>query len=164
MWHSCGADDVKIRRKQTPSLQIHQSIVSRSAQKQRWWKIINTLLCRWEIRLKLFRRIISVHQLSVYGAVSDLCDECKSCPVRTGRFVLVRQSAPLFVPTSVMKTLTSSTDDPAPEGLLQKYQERVDNKIVWLSCVLMQDSWQRLTSDSTSRQRTLKSSHNLQNQ
>ena len=28
----------------------------------------------------------------------------------------------------------------------------------------MQDSWQRLTSDSTSWQRTLKSSHNLQNQ
>ena len=40
----CRADDVKIRRKQTPSLQIHKSIVSRSFQKQRWWKILNTLL------------------------------------------------------------------------------------------------------------------------
>ena len=38
------------------------------------------------------------------------------------------------------------------------------NKIVWLKFVLMQDSWQQLESDSTSRQRTLKSSHNLQNQ
>ena len=34
----------KNRRKQTPSLQIHKSIVSRSTQKQRWRKIINTLL------------------------------------------------------------------------------------------------------------------------
>ena len=38
------------------------------------------------------------------------------------------------------------------------------NKIVWLRFVLMQDSWQQLMSDSTSWQRTLKNSHNLQNQ
>ena len=35
------------------------------------------------------RAIISVNQLSIYGEVSDLCDECKSCHVRTGRLVLV---------------------------------------------------------------------------
>ena len=79
-------------------------------------------------RLKLFfRKLISVHQLSIYGAVSDLCDECKSCHVRTGRPVLVGQSDPLFVTTSVMKTPIPLTDDPAQEDLLQKYQERVDN-------------------------------------
>ena len=32
----------------------------------------------------------------------------------------------MFVPTSVMKTPTLSTDDPAQDDLLQKYQERVD--------------------------------------
>ena len=36
------------------------------------------------------------------------------------------QSDPLFVPINVMKTSTLSTDDPAQEDLLQKYQERVD--------------------------------------
>ena len=36
------------------------------------------------------------------------------------------QSDPLFVPTSVMKTPTPLTDDPAQKDLLQKYQERVD--------------------------------------
>ena len=37
------------------------------------------------------------------------------------------QSDPLFVPTSsLMKTPTPSTDDPAQEDLLQKYQERVE--------------------------------------
>ena len=48
----------------------------------------------------VFRTIISVNQLSVYGAVSDLCEECNTCQVRTGRLVLVGQSDPLFVPTS----------------------------------------------------------------
>ena len=71
----------------------------------------------------VFRTIISVNQLSIYGAVSDLCEECKSCHVRT---VLVGQSDPLFVPTSAMKTPTPSTEDPAQEDPLQKYQERVD--------------------------------------
>ena len=66
-----------------------------------------------------FRTIISVNQLSIYGAVSDVCDECKSCHVRTVRLVLV-------VSTSVMKTPTPSTDDPAQVDLLQKYQERVE--------------------------------------
>ena len=40
---------------------------------------------------------------------------------------MVGQSDPLFVPTSLLtKTPTPSTDDPAQEDLLQKYQERVD--------------------------------------
>ena len=38
----------------------------------------------------VFRTIISVNQLSIYGAVSDLCEEYKSCHVRTGRPVLGR--------------------------------------------------------------------------
>ena len=74
----------------------------------------------------VFRTIISIDQLSIYGAASDLCEEYKSCHARTGRLVLVGHSDPLFVPTSVMKTPTLLTDDPAQEDLLQKYQERVD--------------------------------------
>ena len=75
----------------------------------------------------VYRSIISVYQLSIYGAVSDLCEECKSRHVRTGRLVVARQSDPLFVPTSsLMKRPTLSTDDPAQEDLLQKYQERVE--------------------------------------
>ena len=73
----------------------------------------------------VFCTIYSVNQLSTYGAVSDLCDECKSCHVRTGRFVLVGQSDPLFVPTSsMMTTSTPSTDDLAQGDLLKKNKER----------------------------------------
>ena len=120
-------------------------------------------------RLKLFfRTIISVNQLSINGAVSDLCEEYKACHVRTGRLVLAGQSDPLFVPTSsLMKTPTIR-----PMILRKKIYckstkndwKGSHNKIVWLKFVLMQDSWQRLTSDSTSWQKTLKNSHNLQNQ
>ena len=75
----------------------------------------------------VFHTIISVNQLSVHGAVLDLCDEYQSCHVRTGRLVLAEQSDPLFEPASLlMKTPTPSTEDPAQEDLLQKYQERVE--------------------------------------
>ena len=68
-----------------------------------------------------------VNQLSIYGALADLCEECKTCLVRTGRAVLAGQSDPLFVPTSsLMTTPAPSTDDPAQEDLLQKYRERVE--------------------------------------
>ena len=36
----------------------------------------------------IFRTIISVNQFSIYGAVSDLCEEYKACHVRTERPVL----------------------------------------------------------------------------
>ena len=39
-------DDVKILRKRTPSLPCHESIVQRSSQEQRRWKIVDPLLCR----------------------------------------------------------------------------------------------------------------------
>ena len=74
----------------------------------------------------VFRTIICVNQLSVYGAVSDLFDEYRACQARTGRPVLAGQSDQLFEPASVMKTPTPLIDDPAQEDLLQKYQERVD--------------------------------------
>ena len=48
----------------------------------------------------VFRTIISVNQLRIYGAVSDLCEKNKACHVRTGKLVMVGQSDPLFVPTS----------------------------------------------------------------
>ena len=67
----------------------------------------------------VFRTIISVNQLSIYGAVSDMCEECNTCHDRKGRPVVAGQSNPLFVP-SVMN------DPPQEEDLLQRYQERIE--------------------------------------
>ena len=110
MEQSRRADD-QIWRKQTPNFSVGQ-----------------LYFCGDEGTIETdLRTIISVNQLSIYGAVSDLCDVYKSCHVRTGRPVLVGKSDTLFVPkSSLMKTPTHSTDDPAQEDLLQKYQERVD--------------------------------------
>ena len=72
----------------------------------------------------VFRTIISVHQFSIYGAVSDLCDECRACQARRVRPVMVGQSDPLFEPASLsMTTPTPSTQVPAQEDLLQKYKK-----------------------------------------
>ena len=74
----------------------------------------------------VFRTIISVNQLSLYGAVAEMCEECESCHDRTGRPVVEGQSNPLFVP-SVMKTNIPLTDDPAQEeDLLRRYRERIE--------------------------------------
>ena len=43
----------------------------------------------------VFRTIISVNQLSIYGAVSDMCEECKTCHDRTGLLVVAGQSKPI---------------------------------------------------------------------
>ena len=75
----------------------------------------------------LFRTLISVNQLSIYGAIPDLCDEYRTCQTRTVRPVLAEQSDPLFEPASLlMKTPTPSTEDPAKEKLLQKFKERLE--------------------------------------
>ena len=79
-------------------------------------------------RLKLFfAQLFSVNQLSIYGAVADMCEECDSCHDRTRRPVVEGQSIPLFVP-SVMKTHILLTDDPAQqeEDLLQRYKEQIE--------------------------------------
>ena len=50
----------------------------------------------------VFRTIISVNQLSIYGAVSDLCEEYSACQTRTERPVLAGQSDPLFEPANLL--------------------------------------------------------------
>ena len=72
----------------------------------------------------VFRTIISANQLSIYGAVSDLCDEYSVCHARTGRPVLAGQSDPLFEPARLLMTPTPSTEVPAQEKLLHQHKER----------------------------------------
>ena len=70
----------------------------------------------------VFRTIISVNQFSIYGAVSDLCEEYSICRTRTGRPFVAEQSDPLFAPVELLiMTHTSSIEIPA-----QKHKERVE--------------------------------------
>ena len=93
----------------------------------------------------VLRTNFSINHLSIYGAVSDLCDEDRACQARTGRPVLAGQSDPLFEPASLsMKTPTLSNEVPAHEDLLLKYKERVERlsqqNRVTKKVALMQDS------------------------
>ena len=75
----------------------------------------------------VFRTIISVNQLSIYGAVSDVCEEYSTCQTRTGRPVLAEQSVPFFAPADLLiMTPTPSIEILAQENLLQKHKERVE--------------------------------------
>ena len=76
----------------------------------------------------VFRTIISVHLLSIYEAVSDVCAEYSACQIRTGRPVLAGQSDPLFAPANLLiMTPRLSIEIPALDHLLQKYKERVES-------------------------------------
>ena len=71
----------------------------------------------------VIRTIISVNQLSIYGAVSDLCEEYKACQTRTERLMLAEQSDPLFEPAKLLITTpTPSIEFLAQQNLLQKYR------------------------------------------
>ena len=75
----------------------------------------------------VFRTVIYVNQLSIYGAVSDLCEEYRRCRTRTGRPVVAEQSDPLFAPADLLiMTPTPSIEILAQQDLLQKYKERVE--------------------------------------
>ena len=91
-------------------------------------KNINTLDCADEETIEtVFRTIVSVNQLSIYGAVSDLFEEYSACQTRTVRPVLAGQSEPLFKPASLLiMTPRPSIEISAQENLLQKHKERVE--------------------------------------
>ena len=56
-----------------------------------------------EMRLKLFFAHFSVNQLSIYRAVSDLCEEYSAWQTRTGRPVPAGQSEPVFEPANLLR-------------------------------------------------------------
>ena len=78
-------------------------------------------------RLRLFFRIIiSVNQLSLCGAVAEMCEECESCHDRMGP-VVRGQSSSSFVASVIKTDVLLESDDPANKDLLlQKHGERIE--------------------------------------
>ena len=75
----------------------------------------------------VFHTLLSVNQLSIYGAVSDVCEEYSTCQIRTERPVLAGQSDPLFAPVNLLiMTPRLSIEILVQENLLQRYKERVE--------------------------------------
>ena len=115
---------IKFRRKRTPSFLSNQSTVPRNAQKQKRWKIINTLLCRLKLFFAqsfLLISSVSTEQPQIFAMNTVLVKQ------ERGRPVVAEESDPLFETARLlMKTPTLSTEVPAQEDLLQKYKERVE--------------------------------------
>ena len=75
----------------------------------------------------VFRTNTSVNQLSLYGAVAEMCEEYESYHDRTGGPVVAGQSNPLFVPSVIKTNVPLNNDDPAHKKfLLQRYGERIE--------------------------------------
>ena len=75
----------------------------------------------------VFRTIISVNQLSTYGAVAEMCEENNTCQTKTERPVLAGQSDPQFAPANLLiMTPGPSIEIPAQGKLLHKHKERVE--------------------------------------
>ena len=75
----------------------------------------------------VLRTIISVNQISIYGAVSDVCEEHSNCQTKKERSVLTGQSDPLFESAKLLiMPPRPSIEIPAQENFLQKCKERVE--------------------------------------
>ena len=75
----------------------------------------------------IFRIIISVNQLSLYGAVAEMCEEYKPLHDRTGQPAVRGQSSSSFVLSVIKTNVPLNNDDHAHKDLLlQQYGERIE--------------------------------------
>ena len=98
----------------------------------------------------VFHTIISVNQLSIYGAVSDLCEEYNACQTRTGRAVLAGQSDPSFEPGKLVITTHILSIEICTRKFIAKIQgtsgkafttRSSDEDLYW--CRIPENSWSR---------------------
>ena len=77
----------------------------------------------------MFRTIISVNQLSLYGAVADMCEEYESFHDRTEKPVVGGQLSSSFVSSVIKTEVPLDCDDLARKDLLlQQFGERMEKQ------------------------------------
>ena len=75
----------------------------------------------------IFRVIVSANQLSLFGAVADMCEECETFHDRTGQPIVRGQLSSSFVPSVIKTEVLLDCDDRARKDLLlQQYGERIE--------------------------------------
>ena len=75
----------------------------------------------------IFRIIVSANQLSLYGAVAEICEEYESFHGRMGQPVVGGQSSSSFVSSVIKTEVPMECDDLARKDLLlQQYGERIE--------------------------------------
>ena len=82
-------------------------------------KVKDTENCRFTIAADqetietIFRIIVSANQLSLYGAVAEICEEYESLHEKMGRPVLMGQSSSSLVLSAIKTEVPLDNDDPA---------------------------------------------------
>ena len=72
----------------------------------------------------IFRIIVPANQLSLYGAVANMCEECESLHDRSGQLDKVMGQS--IVLNEIKTEVPLECDDPAYQNfLLQRYEERI---------------------------------------
>ena len=101
------------------------SPLSRGVQKSKGGGKLSIPCCADQETIKtVFRTITSVNQLSLYGAVAEVCEVYESYHDRTGGPVVRGPSSSSFVPSVIKTNVLLNSDDPAhKELLLQRYGE-----------------------------------------
>ena len=75
----------------------------------------------------IFRILVSANQLSLYGAIAEICEECETFHARTDRSVVMVQSNSSLVLSVIKTEVLLDCDDPANKDLLlQQYGERIE--------------------------------------
>ena len=81
----------------------------------------------WKRVETFFRIIVSANQLSLYGAVAEICEEYETLHERTGQPVVGGQSSSSLVLSVIKTEVPLDCDDPANQDLLlQQYGERIE--------------------------------------
>ena len=98
------------------NLPRYEPIVQRSTQKQRTWQTLDTLCIDLETVETIFRIVVSANQLSLYGAVAEICEA-----------VVMGQSSSSLVLSVIKTEVPLDCDDPVNQDLLlQQYGERIE--------------------------------------
>ena len=103
----------------------NDSIVSVKSQKQRTWKTVDSYCADQKTIETIFRIIAFANQLSLYGAVANMCEEFEFHQDRSGQpDVLMGQS---IVLSEIKAEVPLENDIPLHQNLLlQRYEERIE--------------------------------------
>ena len=105
----------------------YEPIVQRSTQKQGHGKLSIHYAADLETVETILRIFVSANQLSLHGAVAEICEEYEFLHERTERPVVMGQSSSSLVLNVIKTEVPLDCDDPVNQDLLlQQYEERIE--------------------------------------
>ena len=156
MEQNCRSDDVNTCRKQTPSLPIHESIIQRRAQKQRWWETCQYTIALTRERLKLFFAQLFQSISSVFTVQSQICAKnVTPSTLEQGDLLwqdnLTHCSCQVWWKHTYLWPMVMHNKKQIYCKDIKNELKNYHIKTQWENFVLMQDSWPQLKSDSISQ-------------